>query len=151
MLTHSTFLCDLYSNKNATSSQTEATTNWLHPSGFVEEQFRSAPTSERSQTSAKGRIKQSNSSQNLLVSENTFRHLWQVSILLFSINALSFAQVAVGDQRGTLQLVSIKKGEPFVDFKVDLKSPVNCVTILVSNNGIHKWLLLLFWYLLTRT
>ena len=44
-------------------------------------------------------------------------------------------QVVVGDQRGILQLISIKKGEPFVDFKVDLKSPVNCVTILVNSNG----------------
>ncbi|KAK4018585.1 hypothetical protein OUZ56_000631 [Daphnia magna] len=43
-------------------------------------------------------------------------------------------KVAIGDQRGKLQLVSIKKGEPFVDFKIDLKSPINCVTILVNNN-----------------
>jgi hypothetical protein len=44
-------------------------------------------------------------------------------------------QVVVGDQRGILQLISIKKGEPFVDFKVELKSPVNCVTVHVNSNG----------------
>ncbi|KAI9565490.1 hypothetical protein GHT06_009282 [Daphnia sinensis] len=43
-------------------------------------------------------------------------------------------KVAVGDQRGKLHLISIKKGEPFVDFKIDLKSPINCVTILINNN-----------------
>lgn len=43
--------------------------------------------------------------------------------------------MVVGDQRGILQLISIKKGEPFVDFKVELKSPVNCVTVHVNSNG----------------
>lgn len=45
--------------------------------------------------------------------------------------------MAVGDQRGILQLVSIRRGgEPFMDFKVDLNSPINCLSTLSDVNGI---------------
>ncbi|EFX79859.1 hypothetical protein DAPPUDRAFT_197260 [Daphnia pulex] len=57
------------------------------------------------------------------------------SIQLLSAKGVKHQQkVVVGDQRGILQLISIKKGEPFVDFKVELKSPVNCVTVHVNSN-----------------
>ena len=42
-------------------------------------------------------------------------------------------QIIVGDQRGVLQLISIRKGEAFVDFKVEFRSPVNCVNIVLND------------------
>lgn len=60
----------------------------------------------------------------------------EVSYLRDSIlNVELLIKIIVGDQRGILQLISIRKGEHCVDFKVDVGSAVNCVTILGSANG----------------
>ncbi len=56
-----------------------------------------------------------------------------VSFNWIIVHEYSKLQVVVGDQRGVLQLISIRKGEPFVDFKVELRSPVNCVNVVLND------------------
>jgi hypothetical protein len=44
------------------------------------------------------------------------------------------AQFVVGDQRGLLQVVAVKKSQPYADFQIDLAAPINCL-VLATHAG----------------
>ena len=47
-------------------------------------------------------------------------------------------QVVVGDQRGTLQLISMRKSEPIIDFKINLATPISSIVVLANQGTSHK-------------
>lgn len=47
-------------------------------------------------------------------------------------------QVVVGDQRGTLQLISMRKGEPIIDFKINLSVSISAIFVLSNQGMTHE-------------